>query len=724
MSAACMALLVLLLVACSSEQEGAGITPGEADAAGQEIILTAAASDALYATTRSTTADEGTVLATQGDNHIFAAGQNVDLFIFEEAQAGHRDIIYDGSLHYLKTTAGDGTGSAGHGGLLFYGNAARTGAAVPKYWPASGNRLSFYGYHPAGILTGVGVTQITTASTTPVTVTIPADQGAADGSSAHNLMFGEPTYHPIDATAAANPVSRPDHVGKNGPAVNLNFTHCLSKIVVRIKGDGQTIGNGVTGPNTHYAQDGYSDSGEKRNGFNAESMDLFAAAAITLGAADMKNEYSLVLTSGTATASGGTVTYRVKNADCAKSTEDADGYQPYWCVIAPGQQLSGRKLTLRLGGAAEGSAYELTLPQIAASDYNAEAGRCYTYSVVVGLRDIRITGAVTDWTDQTPIAATADNTGLNQPLTITNTYSGQNTVTFVKNAVASGQVNYTLYSADGLRQVTGPINTGSNTITLAAGEYVTFTGNNAAYATGTSSGQYSSITCSQACTVSGNIMSLVHPSNYPTLTTLTGDFAFACLFRGNTGLTDASRLLLPAMTLTPQCYRVMFFGCTALTAAPVVLPAQTLAQECYRGMFYQCSSLTTIPEGLLPALTLALGCYHSMFQYCSALATTPELPATTLTTECYRSMFFGCTALTKAPALPALTLANNCYRDMFFNCSSLNEVHCNATDISATECTRTWLSGVSAAGKFYGKSAAGWTSGISGIPAGWTQYLE
>ena len=75
------------------------------------------------------------------------------------------------------------------------------------------------------------------------------------------------------------------------------------------------------------------------------------------------------------------------------------------------------------------------------------------------------------------------------------------------------------------------------------------------------------------------------------------------------------------------------------------------------------------------------------------------LPATTLTKQCYYNMFGSCTGLTTVPDnfLPATTLAESCYACMFGFCSSLKEVTCLATDISAQDCLRDWLSGAGTA---------------------------
>ena len=192
---------------------------------------------------------------------------------------------------------------------------------------------------------------------------------------------------------------------------------------------------------------------------------------------------------------------------------------------------------------------------------------------------------------------------------------------------------------------------------------------------------------------------------------------YSYMFQNCRSLTTAPEL--PATTLANYCYAYMFQGCTSLTTAPE-LPATKLATNCYINMFQNCTSLTTAPS-VLPATTLTNYCYAYMFRGCTSLETAPELPATKLATYCYNSMFYGCTSLITAPELPAKTLAGNCYRYMFYSCSSLNYIKCLATDISATNCTSSWLKGVASSGTFVkNASMTSWTTGVNGIPTGWT----
>ena len=205
------------------------------------------------------------------------------------------------------------------------------------------------------------------------------------------------------------------------------------------------------------------------------------------------------------------------------------------------------------------------------------------------------------------------------------------------------------------------------------------------------------INCSADCYVYGNVMSLRSPSDYASATTVE-QWQFSSLFETN----NASHI-------------------KSDTEKKLVLPATTLADHCYHKMFRDCTGLTTAPA--LPATTLAAHCYRSMFTSCSGLTAAPELPATTLANNCYQEMFNSCTGLTAAPALPATTLAEQCYILMFLNCTSLNSITCLATDISASNCTTEWMSGVPATGNFYKRPTSEITNeqwNAAGVPNGWT----
>ena len=252
-------------------------------------------------------------------------------------------------------------------------------------------------------------------------------------------------------------------------------------------------------------------------------------------------------------------------------------------------------------------------------------------------------------------------------------------------------------------------------ITLNTGDTIRMKGNNSdGFSTGSYS--YNTFNMSGKIGASGNIMSLLYEDDFEGKLTIPCDYCFCRMFLGCTALTTAPEL--PATTLVGGCYIGMFSNCTSLTVAPK-LPATTLATGCYQGMFSGCSTLTNAPE--LRATTLAIYCYYNMFLDCTALTTAPELPATTLTTKCYYQMFRDCTSLTVAPTLLATRLEDYCYHYMFFGCSKLNYIKMLATDISATECLSSWVTGVSSTGTFVkDPNMTSLSTGNSGIPNGWT----
>lgn len=197
---------------------------------------------------------------------------------------------------------------------------------------------------------------------------------------------------------------------------------------------------------------------------------------------------------------------------------------------------------------------------------------------------------------------------------------------------------------------------------------------------------------SASVSLSGNIMSLI---NYTASTlTIPSNWCFYSLFNGSTPISTICDEFMPATGLTNCCYHHMFSGCTALTTAPT-LPATTMASGCYLSLFEK-TAISSVPDDYLPSIRLAEECYVAMFQG---------------------------TRLTKSPNLPATALKDRCYYAMFRDCYSLNEIHCDATAISASMCTYLWVQRIPSSGNFYGKSAAGWSTGDSGIPSGWTAHL-
>lgn len=140
-------------------------------------------------------------------------------------------------------------------------------------------------------------------------------------------------------------------------------------------------------------------------------------------------------------------------------------------------------------------------------------------------------------------------------------------------------------------------------------------------------------------------------------------------------------------------------------------------------LFYNCTTIVDASKLNLSRTPRTYTCYY-MFYGCKGLKNPPELPATTIAASCYRRMFQGCTAMTKAPTLPALTLYSNSYEYMFVSCSKLAEITMLATDVSASNCLLGWVNAIKSSGTFYKNKDATWTTtGISGVPSGWTVIL-
>lgn len=202
----------------------------------------------------------------------------------------------------------------------------------------------------------------------------------------------------------------------------------------------------------------------------------------------------------------------------------------------------------------------------------------------------------------------------------------------------------------------------SETINVSADDVIRLKGSNASYAV--SNTVYSGFGNSTAYfDVEGNIMSLVYGDNFIGNSALAGTFNFASFF-DKANVVSAEHLILPAITLTPHCYRALFANCTTMSVAPK-LPATTLAESCYRFMF-QYNQITTAPE--IRATVLPIDSCHGMFE----------------------------------------------------NCRNLNYVKCLATDMSAPSATTQWLNYVASRGTFVRDANAVWPSGSNGIPSSWT----
>ena len=174
----------------------------------------------------------------------------------------------------------------------------------------------------------------------------------------------------------------------------------------------------------------------------------------------------------------------------------------------------------------------------------------------------------------------------------------------------------------------------------------------------------------------------------------------------------------------PGCFYTLFKESRIVDASNLVMPATTLSDDCYYEFFYGNSSLIAAPE--LPAVNLAKKCYYRFFYECSSLTVSPSLPATTLADGCYSYMYERCYKLTTAPVLVATTLVPNCYNWMFSRCSKLSSVTIYAktiaNDATVFDVLDYWLNNVASSGTIYNNGLLYMPERTSsGVPSGWKE---
>ena len=288
--------------------------------------------------------------------------------------------------------------------------------------------------------------------------------------------------------------------------------------------------------------------------------------------------------------------------------------------IKPLQNGEGGKGTtytaLVAPGSVEGKLYfsadESTETPLVVKTGTLEAGKSYTYNLIVGKNKVTIGNVtVAEW-------GTDKIDGGKAEFTPYVTFTADAAQTFKMTTSGNYAIDKLEYSLDG-----------NEWTAVEKDKEVEFGGEKGSLflrgtninGTASNFSEYSTITFTDknvevACT--GDIRTLLDWRNYSTVNTQNA--RFCSLFNDCAVLTSAPEL--PATALADDCYSFMFGGCTSLTATPE-LPAKKLAYYCYNGMFNGCTSLTSAPE--LPATTLAEGCYSSMFADCTKLSTVTML---------------------------------------------------------------------------------------------------
>lgn len=143
------------------------------------------------------------------------------------------------------------------------------------------------------------------------------------------------------------------------------------------------------------------------------------------------------------------------------------------------------------------------------------------------------------------------------------------------------------------------------------------------------------------------------------------------------------------------------------------------------GYLFRNTNIVEADKKLLSGFSLLNGgCFFHLFEKCKYLTQAPDLPWKTLEGECFNGMFNGCTSLTTAPYIGATVLRGyKPFISMFNGCSSLSYVKCLISNPQEVHFSN-WLRNVSPTGTFVRDYNATWSTGINGIPSGWTVKSE
>lgn len=111
--------------------------------------------------------------------------------------------------------------------------------------------------------------------------------------------------------------------------------------------------------------------------------------------------------------------------------------------------------------------------------------------------------------------------------------------------------------------------------------------------------------------------------------------------------------------------------------------------------------------------------FHGIFSGCTSLGVAPSYVKYPENFGSTYNLFRGCTSLTTAPEMIIPNPSRISHlSNIFRGCSNLSSIKCLTVgqNLSASN----WLSGVSGSGTFTKNKNSTWSSGVGGIPSGWT----
>lgn len=185
----------------------------------------------------------------------------------------------------------------------------------------------------------------------------------------------------------------------------------------------------------------------------------------------------------------------------------------------------------------------------------------------------------------------------------------------------------------------------------------------------------------------GNPLSLYYGDNFYGVLDIPYQYAFSGLFYQNDP-DNTSNVLLPATGLTKACYLGMFYRLRFTTKCPVSeLPATSVTPGSYAMMFSDSYRMTGTPEFTINELVNGVECTYMFYNCTGLVSTVSELPAVTPKNWCYFSMYYGCKSLRTAPSIKLSYVSDSCCTFMFRECSALTTVpYMDVTSIGVSGC--------------------------------------
>jgi len=315
-------LLGALSVACGND-EAAQTGIGNDGAAPQELLLSSGIS-VERADTRSASVQD-----TKFDSST-ATERRVDVFISENGGS---------TTTYAQPVVAQ-TFSASDGKMSFIN--ASSGAALPQYWPSSGNGVYITAWYPSGA---------THTNGTAKAFAIQTNQTSAAN------------YRASDLTASAKTAYV--RSGRDGDGYTaLTFKHLLTRLHLKLKAGGK----GITDAK-------------------------LAGATVQLGNND-------IFTSVTPNLDAGTMTVKNGNSDpkgsvtCTMNTGtgNLEGY-----IIIPPQDLRGKTVKVTLSSTYGSGQYSATLGSVDANNLTSGGQKAFLYEITVTGEELKVSSSITTW---------------------------------------------------------------------------------------------------------------------------------------------------------------------------------------------------------------------------------------------------------------------------------------------------------------------------------------